>query len=157
MASPLPVLLLLPLAALALYCSSVCGEEFEGQGVTQGFQCFDNNLIYNGCESAYRLNPSGNLNVPLQATNLFCNGPCLIETQLLLNCLDHAFDNFLFYNKATVLAVQNALRAGCSYSTQRGNFNPGYFMQGEISKGHTLQKWVTLYYVLFLIGCCFIL
>ncbi|XP_022158829.1 uncharacterized protein LOC111025289 [Momordica charantia] len=147
----LPILLAL---AVSLPTPSVCAEEIPGQVVTEALRCFDNKFIYNGCDSGYRLNPSGSFNVPPEATNLFCSGPCLVETRLVLDCLDDAFGNFLFYNKAMAQNVRNALRAGCSYSSQRGNFNPGLFMQGEISKAHSFQKWLT-YCIILLVGCCF--
>lgn len=76
--------------------------------------------LYSGCDEAYRLNPSGNINVPSGATDLFCNGPCLAETQLVLNCIDNLLSNFIFYNKATMPEVRYALNAGCSYTPQRG-------------------------------------
>ncbi|XP_031736077.1 uncharacterized protein LOC101204762 [Cucumis sativus] len=157
MASPISFLPIALALAVLLRCPSVYSDDQEipGQMVVEGFKCFDNKFIYNGCERAYRLNPSGSFNVPPEATNLFCNGPCLIETQLLLNCLDNTFQNFLFYNKATAQSVRNALRVGCSYSSQRGNFNQGLFMQGEFSEAHTFQKWFILHYsLLFLVGCC---
>jgi hypothetical protein len=78
--------------------------------------------IYAGCDDAYRLNPSGNIKVPPEATDIFCRGPCLIETQLLLECIDNMLSNFIFYNKANVQQMRYALNAGCSYSRQRGNF-----------------------------------
>jgi hypothetical protein len=78
--------------------------------------------IYAGCDDAYRLNPSGNIKVPPEATDIFCSGPCLIETQLLLECIDNMLSNFIFYNKANVQQMRYALNAGCSYSRQRGNF-----------------------------------
>ncbi|KAJ1425510.1 hypothetical protein SESBI_10855, partial [Sesbania bispinosa] len=76
--------------------------------------------IYVGCDEAYRLNPSGNINVPPEATDFFCSGPCLTETQLMLDCIDNILSNFIFYNKATVQQMRYALNAGCSYSRQRG-------------------------------------
>lgn len=76
--------------------------------------------IYVGCDEAFRLNPSGNINVPLEATDFFCSGPCLTEAQLVLNCIDDILSNFLFYNKATVQQMRYALNAGCSFSRQRG-------------------------------------
>ncbi|KAB1224765.1 GTP-binding protein SAR1A [Morella rubra] len=74
--------------------------------------------FYSDCDEAYRLNPSGNINVPPGAVELFCNGPCLADTQRVLNCIDKVFSNFVFYNKATLPELQvkvnkrNLLRAG---------------------------------------------
>lgn len=76
--------------------------------------------IYSGCDEAYRLNEEGNINVPPEAINLFCSGPCLTETELVLKCVDNIFSNFLFYNKATVHDIRGALRSGCSSTAQRG-------------------------------------
>ncbi|KAF3454596.1 hypothetical protein FNV43_RR05044 [Rhamnella rubrinervis] len=75
--------------------------------------------IYSGCDEAYRLNEEGNINVPPEAINLFCSGPCLTETELVLKCVDNIFSNFLFYNKATVHDIRGALRIGCSSTAQR--------------------------------------
>jgi len=58
--------------------------------------------------------------VPPEATDFFCSGPCLIETQLVLECIDNMLSNFIFYNKATVQQMRYALNSGCSYSRQRG-------------------------------------
>lgn len=64
--------------------------------------------IYSGCDEAYRLTQSGNLNVPPEATELFCNGPCLAETRLALSCINDVISDFLFYNKATVRDINYA-------------------------------------------------
>lgn len=76
--------------------------------------------IYAGCNEAYRLNESGEFNVPPEATNLFCHGPCFEETQQVLNCVDRMFSNFVFGNRATLPELRSALRAGCSYTNQIG-------------------------------------
>ena len=79
--------------------------------------------LYSGCDEEYRLNPSGNINVPPGATDLFCNGPCLAETQLVLSCINNLLSNFIFYNKATMPEVRSALNGGCSYTPQRGSMH----------------------------------
>ena len=76
--------------------------------------------IYTGCNEAYRLNENGNLNVPRDATDIFCTGPCLAETQLVLKCVDNILSDFTFYNKATVRDIRDVLHAGCSYTSRRG-------------------------------------
>lgn len=76
--------------------------------------------IYAGCTEAYRLNESGEFNVPPEATNSFCHGPCFEETQQVLNCVDRMFSNFVFGNRATLPELRSALRAGCSYTNQIG-------------------------------------
>ncbi|WJX17832.1 hypothetical protein P8452_07701 [Trifolium repens] len=53
-----------------------------GQNIVKALSCFENKLV------------------PPEATDFFCSGPCLIETQLLLECIDNMLSNFIFYNKA---------------------------------------------------------
>ena len=77
--------------------------------------------IYRGCYKDYQLDQSGGLYVPCEATNKYCNGPCLSETKSLLKCIDRMASNFLFLNGATTQFIRNALDTGCSrYSNQRG-------------------------------------
>ncbi|KAJ4719356.1 Glycine-rich protein family [Melia azedarach] len=95
--------------------------------------CFNNRFVYSGCEEKYRLNESGNLNVPLQSTDLFCNGPCLAETRFVLNCVEKVLSDFIFLNKATVRDIRSVLNSGCSYTSQRGDFNVWRYVQGETS------------------------
>lgn len=73
--------------------------------------------IYNTCEEEFRLNESGNLNVPYEAIKLFCNGPCLSETHLVLDCVDKAFKDFLFINQARVVDLRNTINIGCQRGT----------------------------------------
>ncbi|XP_021899010.1 uncharacterized protein LOC110815496 [Carica papaya] len=125
-----------------IFCSqplSGYSEDVPGERIAKALFCFDNHFIYSECEKEYRLNESGNLNVPFAANNIFCNGPCLVETQLVLNCVDNILSNFLFYNKATVRDLRNTVRAGCSFTSRRGNFNVGNYLQGEISRGNALS------------------
>ncbi|KAK6233266.1 hypothetical protein SCA6_003339 [Theobroma cacao] len=109
----------------------------------KAFFCFDNRYIYTGCDEAFRLSESGNLNVPREATNIFCTGPCLAETQLVLQCVDNVLSDFTFYNKATVRDIRDVLRAGCSYTSRRGNFDVENYFQGEISKSPGLREFMT--------------
>jgi hypothetical protein len=88
----------------------------------------DGMQIYSGCDEAYRLTQSGNLNVPPEATELFCNGPCLAETRLALSCINDVISDFLFYNKATVRDITYALSAGCSSTRQRGDSTAVLFL-----------------------------
>lgn len=78
-------------------------------------------MIYNGCNVAYRLNQSGNINVPLAATNEFCQGPCLSGSKQLLDCIDNMFSSFVFYNKASVGQIREVINQGCSYTNRRGH------------------------------------
>lgn len=79
--------------------------------------------IYQSCEESYRLNENGNLNVPGEKTDVFCEGPCLTETNYVLTCLDNIFSNFLFYNRATIQDVKETIQAGCGYGPERGDYN----------------------------------
>ncbi|RZB87307.1 hypothetical protein D0Y65_027105 [Glycine soja] len=112
---------ILVILSISLFCfySEAAEGDLQGQNMLKALSCFDNKLIYVGCDEAYRLNPSGNINIPPVATDFFCSGPCLTETQLVLNCIDNILSNFIFYNKATLQQMRYALNAGCSYSRQR--------------------------------------
>ncbi|XP_024015521.1 uncharacterized protein LOC18009645 isoform X1 [Eutrema salsugineum] len=82
--------------------------------------CFNNNLLYRGCNEAFRLNQGGEFKVPLEDTDRFCNGPCAAETELVLKCINSVMSDFVFYNRATPRDIRNALRGGCSNSFTRG-------------------------------------
>ncbi|KAI4349907.1 hypothetical protein L6164_010449 [Bauhinia variegata] len=118
-----------------MFCcnSGSAQDELQEQSITKALSCFDNKLIYVGCNEAYRLNPSGNINIPAEATDFFCSGPCQTETELVLDCIDRILSNFVFYNKATLSQMRYVLRAGCSYTRQRGNCNLGEYLEGEAS------------------------
>ncbi|XP_004495669.1 uncharacterized protein [Cicer arietinum] len=128
-------------------CYSVASEgELQGQNIVKALSCFENNLIYVGCDDVYRLNPSGNIKVPPEATDFFCSGPCLTETHLLLDCIDNILSNFIFYNKANVQQMRYALNAGCSYSRQRGNFNLEEYIGGETNKAPDTPTLIRCYF-----------
>lgn len=86
--------------------------------------CFESGKtkqIYRGCNKEYQLNESGDLHIPCEATNEYCNGPCLSETKTLLSCIDKLASNFLFLNRATTQLIGNVLDTGCrGYTNQRG-------------------------------------
>ncbi|GMY21862.1 hypothetical protein FCV25MIE_17103 [Fagus crenata] len=137
---------ILTLISIAIFCFfSGYADDNPGQMTAQAFVCFNNKLIYSGCDEAYRLNPSGNINVPPEAADLFCNGPCLIETQQVLNCINNLLSNFIFYNKVTIPDVRYALNAGCSNTNQRGNFNVGQYIEGFTSNANRFQDWISLH------------
>ncbi|KAL2925654.1 Cartilage acidic protein 1 [Bienertia sinuspersici] len=108
-----------------------------GQTAAKALSCFNANNVYTRCNEAYRLTQSGYLNVPPAATDQFCYGPCLAETHLVLDCVDHSLSNFVFYNKATINDIRATLKAACGHEHERGNFNvDGYmqdYLQGEWS------------------------
>ncbi|XP_045796907.1 uncharacterized protein LOC123891098 isoform X1 [Trifolium pratense] len=142
-------LFMLTLISIAIFCSySVTAEaQLEGgQNIVKALSCFENKLIYAGCDDAYRLNPSGNIKVPPEATDFFCSGPCLIETQLLLECIDNMLSNFIFNNKANVQQMRYALNAGCSYSRKRGNFNLEDYIGGETNNAQDAPILIRYYY-----------
>ncbi|THG15893.1 hypothetical protein TEA_022379 [Camellia sinensis var. sinensis] len=90
--------------------------------------------IYSSCDESYRLDQSGSLNVPPEHINQYCNGPCLAETHLVLDCIGNILINFEFYNKATIQDVRDTIKAGCGYGSQRGNFNVAEHIQAKTSK-----------------------
>ncbi|CAL5208651.1 unnamed protein product [Lathyrus oleraceus] len=129
-------LFILNLTSIAIFCCYLVAAEGDlegGQNIVKALSCFENKLIYAGCDAAYRLNPSGNIKVPPEATDFFCSGPCLAETQLMLDCIDNILSSFIFNNKASLQQMRYALNAGCSYSRQRGNFNLEDYIGGEIN------------------------
>jgi hypothetical protein len=69
------------------------------------------------------LSENGNLDVPPEKTDTFCEGPCMSETNLVLGCIDNIFSNFIFYNKATIEDVKETILAGCGYGPERGNYH----------------------------------
>ncbi|XP_057430591.1 uncharacterized protein LOC130723530 [Lotus japonicus] len=104
------------------------------QIVTKALLCFNDKYIYQSCEESYRLNENGNLEVPTEKTDEFCEGPCLSETNLVLSCIDNIFSHFIFYNRATIQDIKETVQAGCGYGPQRGNFDVSEHLQAEESK-----------------------
>ncbi|OVA16819.1 hypothetical protein BVC80_1543g280 [Macleaya cordata] len=113
-------------------CKSENGVvEDPAQIVAKALLCFNDKFIYSSCEESYRLTQSGNINVPPEATDQYCDGACLTETHLVLSCIDNILTNFLFYNRATIHDIRATLKAGCSYSNERGNFNVAEHLQSS--------------------------
>ncbi|MCL7044531.1 hypothetical protein MKW94_030538 [Papaver nudicaule] len=107
-------------------CSSDYYDQYVGaqsQAIDRALVCFNNNFIFSSCAENNRLTETGLINVPPEQTEDYCNGPCLAETKLVLNCIDNMLSNFLFYNRATVRDIRSSLRTGCGFSNERGNFN----------------------------------
>ncbi|KAJ3670914.1 hypothetical protein LUZ60_008340 [Juncus effusus] len=111
---------------LALLCLSfhLC-ESDPLDVIGEAEQCFDDGRLYTCCDDPYRLGIQGILNVPHQAANEFCNGPCLAETQLVLSCVEDELNTFKFQNGAYVSDVRYALQRGCTVGARRGDFNVG--------------------------------
>ncbi|KAI3506057.1 hypothetical protein L1887_28412 [Cichorium endivia] len=95
--------------------------------------------IYSGCGESYRLTESGELNVPHEYTDQFCGGPCLKETNLVLNCINNALSSFLFYNRATVRDVKDTILSGCSSGPNRGDFNVAEHIQAYRSNSYKIS------------------
>ncbi|XP_050225135.1 uncharacterized protein LOC126674692 [Mercurialis annua] len=118
------ILILIPLA-LSCFCTAGSAQDIPGKEmISDALRCFSSK-IFSGCDESYRLTMNGNLNVPPEATDLFCNGPCLTETQAVLHCINNVLSDFKFFNEATVRDMRSAINAGCSYTNLRGNFNVG--------------------------------
>ncbi|PIA61147.1 hypothetical protein AQUCO_00300578v1 [Aquilegia coerulea] len=90
--------------------------------------------IYKSCDESCRLTQSGNINVSPEETDQFCEGPCFEESNHVLNCLNDVFSHFLFYNEATIKDVRATLRAGCSHTSERGNFNVAEHLESHARK-----------------------
>ncbi|VVB15357.1 unnamed protein product [Arabis nemorensis] len=91
--------------------------------------------IYRGCEEAWRLTLTGDLNIPVAKTEEFCEGPCFSETHLALNCIENILHHFRFYNRATVRDIRETLKSGCSYGPERGHFNVFEHIEDEEENG----------------------
>ncbi|KAL9447185.1 hypothetical protein AB3S75_014791 [Citrus x aurantiifolia] len=117
------VLIFIAISCCCCFSGSYAADN-PAEALAKACLCFNDRFIYTaGCDKEYRLNESGNINVPPAAADLFCNGPCFGETQLMLDCVEKLLSNFNFYNKATVNDIRKALNSGCSYTSQRGDFN----------------------------------
>ncbi|XP_073042227.1 uncharacterized protein [Primulina eburnea] len=115
------------------------------------FECFDDKYIYSSCNEAYRLTQGGELNVPHDYTDQYCNGPCITETQNVLACIHGIFGQFLFYNRATLSDIRDTIESGCSYGPERGNFDVAEHIQANgVSADKTFNP--TLYARIFLIS-----
>ncbi|KAJ6305993.1 hypothetical protein OIU78_021341 [Salix suchowensis] len=139
-----------PLAFTLIFIAKLCfytgyAQVVPGQMVAKAMMCFNNKIIYSRCDEAYRLTQSGNLNVPPEATDVFCNGPCLAETRLVLGCINGVISDFLFYNRATVRDITYALSAGCGSTGYRGDFNVARYIDDETSSASILPSLTGFY------------
>ncbi|XP_021608748.1 uncharacterized protein LOC110612305 [Manihot esculenta] len=101
--------------------------------------CFNEKHIYSSCEEAYRLTETGDIKVPYAYVEQYCHGPCLSETHLVLNCVENVMKHFVFYNKATIEAIRETIKAGCSYGPERGDFNVAEHLQAEENRADKTQ------------------
>ncbi|KAF8015582.1 hypothetical protein BT93_H1180 [Corymbia citriodora subsp. variegata] len=97
--------------------------------IAKALLCFNDKYVYQSCDEAYRLDHSGDLHVPPEYTDEFCNGPCLSETNLVLQCIDGVLSHYIFDNHATINDIEETIHAGCSYGPERGDFNVAEHIQ----------------------------
>ncbi|KAF3456307.1 hypothetical protein FNV43_RR00957 [Rhamnella rubrinervis] len=122
------------------------------QIVAKALLCFNDKHIYSSCEESYRLNESGKLGVPLDKTDAYCNGPCLTETHLVLDCVDNILTNFLFYNKASIQDVRDTIQAACGDGPERGNFNVAEHIQAKESNANQIVVGLGLMVIMGFVG-----
>ncbi|CAK9328945.1 unnamed protein product [Citrullus colocynthis] len=132
--------------------SSSVGFEDPPEIVAKALLCFNDKYIYSACEESCRLKESGNLEVPLEKTEEYCNGPCLDETRLVLDCINGIFSNFLFYNRATLQDVRDTIQAGCGYGPQRGNFDVLEHIKAERGNACRASNKAVLGFCFFILG-----
>ncbi|XP_031264489.1 uncharacterized protein LOC116122823 [Pistacia vera] len=115
--------------------------------VAKALLCFNDKHIYSNCEESCRLTQSGNINVSPEHVEEYCNGPCLTETHLVLDCIEDVLANFIFYNRATINDIKDTIKAGCGYGPERGDFNVAEHIQAEENSAYK-----TPYKILFGLG-----
>ncbi|XP_008786227.2 uncharacterized protein LOC103704639 [Phoenix dactylifera] len=161
MASPLTLRCWCFLLALLWLSTKCCKSEQNAVDiVAKALICFNNQYVYSSCHESYRLSAEGTIHVPPQATEEYCNGPCLVETKLVLQCVDNILYNFQFYNGATVQDVKYALNTGCGHTSKRGDFNVLERSEGDEGEhgyhGHGNKLGISVYLML-LLGCVLLL
>ncbi|KAI3822360.1 hypothetical protein L1987_09949 [Smallanthus sonchifolius] len=120
------------------------GDEPE-EVVVKALQCFSEKHIYSSCDESYRLTESGQLHVPPEYTDEYCNGPWLQETHLVLTCVDNILSHFIFYNHATIKDVKETIKMGCNYGPHRGDFNVVEHIEGYESSSFKLSYTIILF------------
>ncbi|CAN7080166.1 unnamed protein product [Brassica oleracea var. botrytis] len=108
--------------------------------VAKALECLNEKHIYRECEDAWRLTLNGDLNIPMARAEEFCEGPCISETHLALNCIDEIVHHFRFFNRATVYNIRETLKSGCSYGPERGIFNVLEHIEDEEENGNERMK-----------------
>lgn len=108
--------------------------------------------IYSSCGETHRLTQSGELNVPPEYTDQYCNGPCLSETTHVLDCIDGILKQFVFYNRATLNDVRETIKGGCSHGPKRGNFDVIEHIQAGDATKNVVSKPVVCALGLMIIG-----
>ncbi|XP_073133880.1 uncharacterized protein [Henckelia pumila] len=105
----------------------------------KALECFGDKYIYSSCGAAYRLNQGGELDVPPDYADQYCNGPCVTETQNVLACIHGIFDQFLFYNRATLSDIRDTIASGCGNGPKRGNFDVAEHIQANGAPANKLH------------------
>ncbi|CAN6548305.1 unnamed protein product [Malus baccata var. baccata] len=133
------------------------GTELEDptQIVAKALLCFNDKYVYSSCEESYRLNEGGHLKVPAEKTDEYCNGPCLTETNLVLDCLENIMTNFLFYNKATIQDVRDTIHAGCGHGEERGKFDVAEHFRAEGSNAYKAANQILIVLMIVATGLLF--
>ncbi|KAL8026075.1 hypothetical protein ABFX02_14G005500 [Erythranthe guttata] len=127
---------------LLFTCTSVtCNINGEGETddnfpdpvhvFNKALECLNDKYIYSSCDEEHRLTQNGELNVPPEYADEYCNGACLKETYLVLDCIDDVIKYFVFYNKATLRDIRETIKCGCSYGPKRGDFNVEEHIQAD--------------------------
>ncbi|CAN0897233.1 hypothetical protein LINGRAHAP2_LOCUS19007 [Linum grandiflorum] len=146
MASFSMIFVLISIATTA--CSSNTGyaqKDLPEQLISKASSSCFHDKVYDRCNRAYRLSLSGDINVPAEATDVFCNGPCLDETRHVLDCVDDLFSDFVFFNRAMVKDVRRVLSSACSSTSSRrgSDFDVSSYLRDETSGGgRQLVSWV---------------
>ncbi|XP_057531951.1 uncharacterized protein LOC130810043 [Amaranthus tricolor] len=102
--------------------------------------CFNGKHLYSQCDDSCRLTVSGELHVSNDQVDEFCSGPCLEETNLVLDCIDGIMEHFLFFNKATTQDIRDTIVAGCGDGDERGNFDVAEHIEADYGNGSMEHK-----------------
>ncbi|KNA16234.1 hypothetical protein SOVF_091020 isoform A [Spinacia oleracea] len=122
------------------------GEEDHGTSadpthiIDDALVCFYEKHLYSQCDESCRLTAKGELHVPHDHVDEFCSGPCLEETNLVLDCIDGIMDHFIFFNKATTQDVRDTILAGCGHGDKRGFFDVGEHIEADEGSGNIGSK-----------------
>ncbi|KAL3626579.1 hypothetical protein CASFOL_030128 [Castilleja foliolosa] len=119
---------------------------------SEALGCFSDKRIYSSCNEARRLTQSGELNIPPEYADEYCNGACLSETSRVLDCLGGILKGFVFYNRATLRDVRETIESGCGYGPKRGNFDVLQHIQSDDASKNKASKAVVYVLVLMIIG-----
>ncbi|XP_056699730.1 uncharacterized protein [Spinacia oleracea] len=97
--------------------------------------CFHEKHLYSQCDESCILIAKGELHVPHDHVDEFCSGPCLEETNLVLDYIDGIMDHFIFFNKATTQDVRETILDGCGHGDKRRFFDIGEHIEADEGRG----------------------